>query len=93
MANLKPKAENLKRKGQGRPKGSRNKFTTIKESFLNAFREIGGTDVLIQWARKERNKGQFFLMITKLFPKEIEASISTETYEERLRRIREKLNG
>lgn len=87
------KKENLSNVGRGRPKGAKNKFSNIKESFLNAFVEIGGTDALIQWAKRERNKGQFFLMITKLFPKEIKASISTETYEERLRRIREKLNG
>ena len=34
----------------GRPVGSKNKFTTLKSAFIEAFEEIGGVDNLIEWA-------------------------------------------
>ena len=33
----------------GRPVGSRNKFTTLKSAFIEAFEELGGVDNLIEW--------------------------------------------
>jgi hypothetical protein len=62
--------------GPGRPKGSKDKFTSLKESFLEAFKELGGTKALVDWAAKEKNKGEFYKMITKLLPREIKAEVS-----------------
>jgi hypothetical protein len=53
----------------GRKKGSQNKFTSLKDAFLDAFEQLGGSKALIDWAKKsERNKGAFFQMITKMLP-------------------------
>lgn len=58
--------------GPGRPKGSKNKFTTLKQAFLDAFELIGGTPALADWAKKsERNRGIFYQLVTKLFPQEV----------------------
>lgn len=54
MANPKPKIENLKNKGKGRPKGAKNKFTNLKSAFLQTFEEIGGVEGLAIWAKKNK---------------------------------------
>jgi hypothetical protein len=57
----------------GRPKGSPNKFTTLKVSFLEAYGNVGGTDGLVVWInRSERNCAAVYTLITKLFPQEVE---------------------
>ena len=33
----------------GRKKGSKNKFTTLKDAFINAFKRIGGEDALVEY--------------------------------------------
>ena len=35
----------------GRPLGSKNKFTTLKNTFIEAFEELGEVDNLVEWAR------------------------------------------
>ena len=62
----------------GRPKGAKNKFTNLKEAFLKAFEEIGGITELVAWGKKPQNKGQFYQMITKLFPKEVAVDMTVE---------------
>ena len=53
----------------GRPKGSKNKFTTLKQAFLDAFEELGGVEGLVEWAEKNSHtKEQFYKMITKMLP-------------------------
>jgi len=53
----------------GKKKGSKNKFTSIKQSFLDAFKDIGGTQGLVKWTNEsKRNKMLFYQLITKLFP-------------------------
>jgi len=50
------------RKGEGgRPKGTLNRFTELRQAFLQAFEEIGGAEALAAWALK--HKTQFYLMI------------------------------
>ena len=62
--------------GPGRPRGSKNKLTNIKDEFLLAYHYIGGLGNLTQWAKKEGNQTEFFRMLTKLFPREIKAEIT-----------------
>ena len=33
----------------GKPKGAKNKFTTLKDAFIGAFKDIGGQAALTQW--------------------------------------------
>ncbi len=54
----------------GRPKGTKNKYTTMKAAFTDAFEEIGGADALAEWAKKDKNKGTFYKILTKLLPSE-----------------------
>lgn len=58
-------------KSSGRPKGSKNRFTSLKQSFLEAFEELGGTEGLTEWAKK--NKGMFYQMLAKMLPKTVES--------------------
>jgi len=59
----------------GRPKGSKNKFTNLRNSFLHVYQLLGGDMALRAWAEKnDRNKGYFYQMITKLLPQEHDVS-------------------
>ena len=60
----------------GRPVGSKNKFTTLKNAFIETFEELGGVDNLVEWARA--NQTEFYRMVARLMPKEVEAKISSE---------------
>jgi len=42
--------------GPGRPKGSKNKLTNIKDELLFAYEVIGGLGGLTAWAKKEENR-------------------------------------
>jgi len=57
--------------GRGRPKGSKGKFSDMKEQFLAAYEHIGGLAALITWAKQPKNQSEFYKMLSKLFPKEI----------------------
>ena len=72
MANPKGNAANLTNAGKGRPLGAKNKFTKLKEDYLEAFEKLGGVESLFKWA--ETNKTTFYQIMTKLFPKGIELS-------------------
>lgn len=55
--------------------GSVSKFTQLKAAFLEAFEQTGGVDGLVSWIKASpRNRGQFYTLITKLFPTEVEHS-------------------
>ncbi len=62
--------------GPGRPRGSKNKLTNIKDEFLFAYEVIGGLGGLTAWAQKEENRTEFYRMLTRLFPREIKAEIN-----------------
>ncbi|MFH1954871.1 MAG: DUF5681 domain-containing protein [Pseudomonadota bacterium] len=55
---------------KGRPRGSKNKFSTIRQSFLEAFEDAGGTKELTGWAKD--NRKAFYTMIAKMLPKQDE---------------------
>lgn len=66
----------------GRPKGSKNKFTNLKNAFLEAFysEELGGTQGLIDWANKNNeNKTHFYKFIVALLPKDLKVTGSGDT--------------
>ncbi len=55
--------------GPGRPKGSVNKFTNLKNSFLEVYEDIGGTEGLKTWVNENKlNKRLFYQWITRLLP-------------------------
>ena len=73
--------EKGKDKTGGRKKGVQNKFTTLKQSFLDAFnsKELGGTDGLID-AFKPNNitKRDFYKLISKMLPTNVDTEVSGE---------------
>lgn len=62
--------------GPGRTKGGQNKFTSLKQSFLDAFVKIETESErkekvksLYAWATKnDRNQGMFYKMLSKMLP-------------------------
>ena len=54
----------------GRTPGSRNRFTALKEAFVEAFDGIGGVEGLMAWAKN--NPDKFYPILARLFPKEVE---------------------
>jgi len=62
---------------KGRPRGSKNKFTSLKDSFLEAFEALDGTEGLITWAKKsERNRAAFYGWITKMLPTNVTSDLT-----------------
>ena len=63
----------------GREKGSHNQFTSLKDSFVDAFKsdELNGTEGLITWAKKsDRNRATFYQMITKMLPTNVDVGLT-----------------
>ena len=59
----------------GKPKGARSKFTTLKESFIEAFIATGGTEGLVAWAKTNNSTRRDFLrMLASMLPKEVQVS-------------------
>ena len=76
----------------GRPVGSKNKFTTLKSAFIEAFEELGGVDNLVEWAKA--NQTEFYRMVARLMPRELEAKVSTQfTLLDALMEMEENLKG
>ena len=62
--------------GKGRPRGSRNKFTDLKASFINVYKRLGGDDALLEWAgESSSNKKVFYQMIHTMLPKDVQTEI------------------
>ena len=56
----------------GRPEGSKNKFTNLKNVFLEAFEDVGGKDALVNWIKEsKRNRRDFYQWITKMLPSSV----------------------
>jgi len=71
MADTKFKKGHPKLPKAGRKKGTPNKFTTLKQAFLDAFnsKEIGGTQGLIDvFGKSDFTKREFFKLISKMLP-------------------------
>ena len=63
------------KKGEGgRPVGAKNRFTSLKDAFLEAFEKIGGTKELAEWGQKPQNRAQFYQIIAKMLPNKQEVT-------------------
>ena len=49
---------------------NKNRFLSLKESFLDAFEASGGTDSLAEWAKK--NPDKFYPIVVRILLKEIQ---------------------
>ena len=61
----------------GRPVGSKNKFTTLRNAFILTFEELGGVDNLVEWAKC--NQTEFYRMLSRLLPREVEATVVSQS--------------
>jgi len=70
-------AENLTRKGRGRPKGSVNKVTAAaKDLIASAATELGGQERLVAWCKEDvKNEAAFW---STIYPKLIPVQLSGE---------------
>lgn len=67
-------ADNLTRKGAGRPKGSPNKTTALlKDAILQAANKAGGKEKLVGYLRKQadENPGPFLALLGKVLPMQL----------------------
>ena len=86
-----------KKKTGGRKKGVPNRFTTFRNALIEAFesKEIDGVRGLIAWGKQPKNRGQFYALMAKMLPREIEVSgelnfaspLSEESWDERAKRV------
>lgn len=67
-------ADNLTRRGRGRPKGSVNKVTAAaKDAIASAAEELGGHQRIVKWAREDpKNEAAFW---TTIYPKLIPVQV------------------
>lgn len=60
----------------GKKKGSTNRFTDLKTSFLSVYQRLGGDDALLKWAQDDpRNQSTFYIMLKSMLPKEIQQEV------------------
>lgn len=66
-----PRPENA-----GRKKGSLNKFTTLKQAFLDTFQDLGGSDgMTTAFKRTDFTKRDFYKLISKMLPSSIDMKV------------------
>ena len=58
---------------KGRPVGSKNKWTQLREDFLWVYDKIGGKAELANWAKD--NRESFYKETTKLLPKQVDVDV------------------
>ena len=91
MENEKPaKKSHLFKPGQsgnpaGKPKGTLNNFTKVRNAWLTAFDQLGGTAGLVKWGRE--NRGDFYKLLTRLLPREERITLAGESLADVLDRI------
>ena len=70
----------LTKAGPGRAKGSKDKFTNLKQAYLDVFDKIekkskekdAATKSFFQWVTKnDRNQGMFYQMVAKMLPRSV----------------------
>ena len=60
---------------KGRPRGSRNRVSeSVRDEFLQAYREVGGKDYLVRFAREHPK--DFIGILGRMLPKEIRHEIN-----------------
>lgn len=65
-----PKFQDGHKKLGGRKAGTLNKFTTLKNDWLEVHARLGGVDGLFEYAKAHR--GWFYTNQTKLFPQDVQ---------------------
>ena len=72
----------------GKPRGAISKFARLREDFLKVYRQMGGVQGLLAWAKE--HPSEFYPMIFKMLPKTdllLGSETTTLSYEERLKLV------
>ena len=78
----KPRGKPFEKGNPGRPKGAKDKFTTLKQAFLDAFRdeEIGGSKGMVKVFKKsDAKKIMFFKIMAGMLPRNVDVTLPTDT--------------
>ena len=60
----------------GRPKGVRNKLTSIRDAVIEAFDEVGGAEYLVRLANgTQSDRAAFISVVNKVLPSQINANV------------------
>ena len=63
--------------GTGRPKGVRNRLTALRDSILDAFEEVGGTQYLAKLAQgTQSDRAAFIGLVKHVLPAQIDANVN-----------------
>jgi hypothetical protein len=62
-----------KKKTPGRPPGAKDKFTNLKQMFLNVSERLGGEDALLEYAKAEPK--EFYRMLHVMLPRNVQEEI------------------
>lgn len=74
----------------GRQKGTLNKFTTLKQAFLQAFEKLGGVDGLVRWAQTdEHGEKVFYTLLARMLPREVVVAGTDEVQPGNLRGLKD----
>jgi len=61
---------------KGKKKGTLNRFTTLKQAFLDTFEDLGGTDGMTTAFKKtDFTKRDFYKLISKMLPASIDMKV------------------
>lgn len=61
-----------RKKTGGRKAGTPNKFTTLRDAFIDAFKELGAARGLIKWVKADvDNQRAFYSLIARMLPAEM----------------------
>ena len=68
------------KKGEGgRKKGSINKYTNLRTSFIDAFNKLGGTKGLVKCAKQSNlSQLEFYRLVAKMLPKDVNITLEGE---------------
>lgn len=63
--------------GPGRPKGVRNRLTALRDSILDAFEQVGGTEYLAKLAQgTQSDRAAFIGLVKHVLPAQIDANVN-----------------
>jgi hypothetical protein len=71
------KGNTYRRSGRsGRKPGTPNKFTTLKNAFIEAFQNIGGAEALVEFAETDnRSMATFLKIVGGMLPKDMNLTV------------------
>ncbi len=75
---------------RGKKKGTLNRFTTLKQAFLEAFEDLGGTKGLTEWAKRDDdNLKVFYTLLARMLPREVTVAGADELQPGNLRGLKD----